>query len=129
EIERLENLGGFEVNEAKKILANEATALLHGKPAAEQAAETARRTFEEGASAAGLPTITYDPNVGIGLLSANVQLGFASTNSEARRQMRAGAIRVNDTVVKDESFVIINSNADGDKVSLGKKKHGLVKPQ
>ncbi len=130
EIERLAKLGGAERNEAKKILANEATTLLHGRDVAEQAAETARRTFEEGANAAGLPTITYDASEGIGVLTANVRLGFASSNSEARRYLRDGAVRVNDVVIKDENFVIKDTNVDGvTKVSLGKKKHGLLKPQ
>ena len=130
EIERLANLGGAERNEAKKILANETTALLHGGAAAEQAAETARRTFEEGASAAGLPAIILDLHAGIGLLQACVTAGFASSNSEARRSIQGGAVRVNDVPVSDEKMMlsIAHLNADGViKLSMGKKKHVLVK--
>ncbi|MBC8038427.1 MAG: tyrosine--tRNA ligase [Rhizobiales bacterium] len=130
EIERLENLGGFEVNEAKKILANEATALLHGKPAAEQAAETARRTFEEGAADEGLPTISLDLNQGTGLLRACVAAGFASSNSEARRLVQSGAIKINDIQILDERFQLdlrIRGRRDAIKLSMGKKKHVLVK--
>jgi len=130
EIERLANLGGAERNEAKKILANETTALLHGRAAAEQAAETARRTFEEGASAAGLPAIMLDLHAGIGLLQACVTAGFASSNSEARRSIQGGAVRVNDVAVSDEKMMlrITHLNADGViKLSMGKKKHVLVK--
>ena len=131
QIGRLANLGGSELNEAKKLLANEATALLHGKLAAEQAAETARRTFEDGASAAGLPTITLDLRVGVGLLQANVAAGFASSNGEARRSVQGGAVRVNDVPVSDDKMMLnlTHLNSDGViKLSMGRKKHVLVKP-
>ena len=129
EVGKLAALGGSEINEAKKILANEATALLHGRAAAEQAAETARRTFEEGASAEGLPRIALDLGAGVGLLSAIVAAGFASSNGEARRHIQGGAIRVNDAPVSDEKAQLTASqtNADGViKLSMGKKKHVLV---
>ena len=131
EIERLANLGGAERNEAKKILANEATALLHGRTAAEQAAETARRTFEEGASDEGLPAISLDLNLGTGLLQACVAAGFASSNSEARRSIQGGAVRVNDVVVSDEKLTLGTTHLNSAgviKLSMGKKKHVLVKP-
>lgn len=131
EIDRLAALGGSEINESKKILANEATAMLHGRAVAGAAAETARRTFEEGASAEGLPTITLDLKSGVGLLQANVAAGFASSNGEARRAVQGGAIRVNDTQVSDDKMILDLShlNADGVvKLSMGKKKHVLVKP-
>ena len=131
EIEKLEKLGGSEINDAKKALANEATAMLHGRKAADESAETARKTFEEGASAEGLPTINLDLANGVGLLQANVAAGFATSNSEARRAIQGGGIRVNDTVVSDDKLILNlgHLNSDGAiKLSLGKKKHVLVKP-
>jgi tyrosyl-tRNA synthetase len=131
EIERLERLAGSEINDAKKVLANEATALLHGKDAADQAAQTAKQTFEEGQSGSGLPTYEVNLNNGLGLLAATVQVGFASSNSEARRHVQGGAIRVNDAAVSDERMILTGQmlNADGMiKLSMGKKKHALLKP-
>ncbi|PZF76193.1 tyrosine--tRNA ligase [Aestuariivirga litoralis] len=130
EIARLGALGGSEINEAKKILATEATAMLHGRAVAEEAAETARRTFEEGQSAAGLPSIALDLDAGTGLLAACVAAGFASSNGEARRSVQGGAIKVNDQAVADEKLVLNRALlADGViKLSMGKKKHVLVKP-
>ncbi len=128
EIAKLEALGGAEINEAKKALANAATALLHGKAAAEEAAETARKTFEEGASAAGLPT--FNLNLPIGILQAAVAVGFVKSNGEAKRAIANGAIRLNDVQVQDEKAAISESdlNADGvAKLSSGKKKHVLIK--
>jgi tyrosyl-tRNA synthetase len=129
EIARLGALGGAEINEAKKLLATEATAMLHGRDAANEAAETARRTFEEGQSAAGLPTITLDLDAGVGLLAACVAAGFASSNGEARRSVQGGAVRVNDEAVSDEKLVLTRALlANGViKLSMGKKKHVLVK--
>lgn len=130
EISRLGALGGAEINEAKKLLATEATALLHGRAAADAAAETARRTFEEGQSAAGLPTVALDLDAGAGLLAACVAAGLASSNGEARRAVQGGAIRINDQPVSDEKLVLTRALlADGAiKLSMGKKKHVLVKP-
>ena len=130
EIDRLGALGGSEINDAKKILATEATAMLHGRAVAEEAAETARRTFEEGQSAAGLPSIALDLDGGTGLLAACVAAGFAASNGEARRSVQGGAIRVNDQAVSDEKLVLTRALlADGViKLSMGKKKHVLVKP-
>ena len=130
EIARLGALGGAEINEAKKLLATEATALLHGRAAADVAAETARRTFEEGQSAAGLPTVSLDLDAGTGLLAACVAAGLASSNGEARRSVQGGAVRVNDQPVSDEKLVLTRALlADGAiKLSMGKKKHVLVKP-
>jgi len=130
EIARLGALGGSEINEAKKLLATEATAMLHGRAAAEEAAETARRTFEEGQSATGLPSIRLDLDQGTGLLAACVAAGFASSNGEARRSVQGGAIRVNDQAVSDEKLKLTRELlADGViKLSMGKKKHVLVKP-
>jgi len=131
EIERLEKLGGSEINDAKKILAVEATALLHGGKAAEDSAEVARKTFEEGASAEGLPTIEVDLSAGVGVLQAAVLAGFAASNGEARRSVQGGGIRVNDELVSDDRMQLSlqNLNKDGViKLSMGKKKHVLIKP-
>jgi tyrosyl-tRNA synthetase len=131
EIARLEKLGGAEINEAKKILANAATAMLHGEVAAHEAAETARKTFEEGASAAGLPTVLIDLSQPIGILSVLVQSKLAASNGEAKRSIQGGAIKVNDVAVADEKRMISREdlNADGAvKLSMGKKKHVLAKP-
>jgi tyrosyl-tRNA synthetase len=131
EVTRLEALGGAEINEAKKVLANEATALLHGRAAAEAAAETARKTFEEGSSAEGLPTISLDLAKGVGLLQACVAAGFAGSNGEARRSVQGNAVRVNDVQASDERMTLSMGNLNNDgviKLSMGKKKHVLIKP-
>lgn len=134
EIARLETLGGSEVNEAKKVLATEATALLHGRSSAEESAEAARRTFEEGALADALPTITIPADElagGVGVLSLFVKAGLASSNGDARRQIRGGGLRLNDAVITDERMIVGDAEAEGDgviKLSLGRKRHVLVKP-
>src|SRR5215211_2059603 len=134
EIERLEGLAGSEINEAKKQLATEATALLHGRETAEAAAETARRTFEEGASDAGLPAVTVaksDIEAGIGLLKALVSAGLAASNGEARRAIQGGGVRVNDIQVSDERMLLSTSHLGQNgviKLSLGRKKHVLLRP-
>ena len=131
EIAKLEKLGGSEINDAKKILAVEATALLHGRKAAEDAAEVARKTFEEGESAEGLPTIELDLEKGVGVLHAAVLAGFATSNGEARRAIQNGALKFNDTLIDNEKFVFdnrIRGKRDSIKFSMGKKKHVLIKP-
>lgn len=135
EIARLAALGGSEINEAKKILATEATALVHGREAAEQAAETARKTFEEGALADTLPSVTVpraELEAGLGVLTAFAEkTGLVASNGEARRQVKAGGLKVNDATVTDEKATLgLNDlTAEGViKLSLGKKKHVLVKP-
>ncbi|HEV7322709.1 MAG TPA: tyrosine--tRNA ligase [Ensifer sp.] len=134
EIERLAKLGGSEINEVKKILATEITAMLHGRPAAEQAAETARKTFEEGALADNLPSVEIpaaELEAGLGLLSLIVRAGLAASNGEARRHVQGGAIKINDEAVSDERRLIGTGDVTGDnvvKLSLGKKKHILVRP-
>jgi tyrosyl-tRNA synthetase len=130
EIAKLEALGGAEINEAKKVLANAATAMLHGEAAAHEAAETARKTFEEGASSAGLPTVLADLKSGLGILQAIVLAGLATSNGEARRAIQGGSIKVNDAAVTDDklSLSAANLNADGAiKLSMGKKRHVLLK--
>ncbi|MFZ1109674.1 MAG: tyrosine--tRNA ligase [Rhodomicrobium sp.] len=134
EIARLEALGGAEINEAKKTLATEATALLHGRAEAEAAAETARKAFEEGVAAEGLPAVEIpggELSAGIGVLNASVKAGLVASTGEARRQIKGGALRVNDVAVGDERAVIglKDLNADGAiKLSLGKKRHVLLRP-
>ena len=125
EISRLEKLGGAEINEAKKILANAATSLLHGSAIAQDAAETARKTFEEGASAEGLPTFALD--LPMGILQVCVELGFAKSNGEAKRAIQGGGIRVDDMAVIDEKLVITAPPSGTLKLSMGKKKHVLVR--
>jgi tyrosyl-tRNA synthetase len=134
EIARLSALGGSEINEVKKILATEITAMLHGRTAAEEAAETARKTFEEGALADNLPSIEVPASeleAGLGLLSLIVRAGLATSNGEARRHIQGGAVRINDKAVADERQVIGTADVTADnviKLSLGKKKHILVRP-
>ena len=134
EIGRLSLLKGEEINDAKKVLATEATALVHGRAAAEEAAETARKTFEEGALAESLPTVEIaraEIEAGFGVLAANVHVGLVSSNGEARRQIKAGGLRVNDVTVTDEKRVltIADLSAEGViKLSLGRKKHVLLRP-
>jgi tyrosyl-tRNA synthetase len=133
EVERLAALGGSEINEAKKVLASEATALLHGGAAAEEAAEASRRTFEEGGMADALPTVSVaaeELSAGIGVLGLFVKAGLVSSNGEARRRIRGGGLRLNDAVIKDERLVVRESDfADSGvaKLSLGRKKHALVR--
>ena len=106
EIARLAALGGSEINAAKKVLATEATALLHGREAAERAAETAHQAFEQGTSAEGLPSFALDLETGVNILDAGVKVGFANSRGEARRAIQGGAIRVNDVTVSDERMVL-----------------------
>jgi len=133
EIGRLESLGGAEINEAKKVLANEATALLHGAPAAQSAAETARRTFEEGAVAESLPTIdvpSQEFDAGLGVLAAFVRAGLVVSTGEARRQIRGGGLRVNDVALADEKATLGRAALGAGglvKLSLGRKKHVLLR--
>ena len=131
---RLAQLKGQELNEAKKVLATEATALLHGRAAAEQAAETARRTFEEGALAETLPTVEMPRATlaaGLSVLDAAVHVGLVSSKSDARRQIKGGGLRVNDVAVTDEKMVLTPCDLtpeDVIKLSLGRKRHVLLRP-
>ena len=132
EIARLAALKGAEINEAKKTLANEAAALLHGREAAEAAAETARKTFEEGALAESLPTVEIpggEFDAGLGVLTAFTRAGLVASTGEARRQIKGGGLRINDEAVSDEKATIGRGALKGDvvKLSLGKKKHVLLK--
>ncbi|WP_431322337.1 tyrosine--tRNA ligase [Rhizobium sp. YTU87027] len=133
EVARLSALAGSEINEVKKILATEVTAILHGRAAAEQAAETARKTFEEGGLAENLPSVDVpaaELDGGIGLLSLIVRAGLAASNGEARRHVQGGAVRINDQAVSDERKIIGSGEITADgviKLSLGKKKHILIR--
>ena len=131
EIARLEALGGVEINESKKRLATEVTAMLHGREAAEAAAETARTTFEERSTAADLPTVTLEGFDGeMGLLAVMVQAGLAGSNGEARRHVKGGAVKLNDQAVTDERMTVSRDafvNDGAAKLSFGKKKHVLVR--
>ncbi|WP_257168437.1 tyrosine--tRNA ligase [Bradyrhizobium sp. SRS-191] len=134
EIEKLGALQGAEINEAKKALADAATTLLHGEEAARTAAETARRTFEEGAIAENLPTVEVaksELDAGLGVLNAFVKAGLVASNGEARRQIKGGGLRVNDVAVTDEKMALTRAELTSEgviKLSLGKKRHVLVKP-
>jgi tyrosyl-tRNA synthetase len=134
DIARLASLGGNEINEAKKILATEAAAIVHGRSAAEAAMETARKTFEEGGFSGGLPSVDIpraELASGIGVLAAFVKAGLAASNGEVRRHMQGGALRVNDALAQDEKRVLTQSDLTPDgsvKLSLGKKKHILLRP-
>jgi tyrosyl-tRNA synthetase len=134
EIERLAGLRGAEINEAKKALADSATTLLHGAEAAREAAETARKTFEEGTIGENLPSVEIphgELEAGIGVLALFVRAGLVASNGEARRQIKGGGLRVNDMVVSDEKMVLTPKDltpAGVTKLSLGKKRHVLLKP-
>jgi tyrosyl-tRNA synthetase len=133
EIARLSALKGSEINEAKKVLATEATALVHGRAKAEAAAKTAQETFEKGALAAGLPTVEIaaaELSAGLGVLAAFVKAGLVKSNGEARRQIAGGGLRVNDAGITDEAAKLTPKDVTGGviKLSLGKKRHALLKP-
>jgi tyrosyl-tRNA synthetase len=134
EIARLEALGGAEINEAKKRLATEATALLHGIGTAETAAETARQAFEEGVAAGSLPSHSVPAamlEAGIPAVRLFVEAGLAASNGEARRLIRGGGARVNDVALTDEAAHLTTADLrDGAiKLSAGRKKHHLVRPE
>ena len=134
EINKLAALKGAEINEAKKALADAATTLLHGKEAARQAAETARQTFGEGAIAQSLPTVEIprgELEAGSGVLTLFVKAGLVASNGEARRQIKGGGLRVNDAAVTDEKMMLSNADLTPEgviKLSLGKKRHVLLRP-
>jgi tyrosyl-tRNA synthetase len=135
EITRLEALQGADINEAKKVLATEATTLLHGREAAELAAETARKTFEQGALAESLPTVEIATDVlagGLGILAAfgPDYAKLVPSSSEARRQVKSGGLKVNDQTVSDERGTLSLSDVTAEgviKLSFGKKKHVLLR--
>lgn len=124
EIARLEALEGAEINEAKKILATEATAMCRGRAAADEAAETARKTFEEGASGAALPTIEA-PGGSISVVDALIGLGFAKSKGEARRLIAGGGARADGEKIGDEATVLTVTSEI--RLSAGKKHHGIIR--
>jgi tyrosyl-tRNA synthetase len=131
EIRRLARLGGQEINEAKKVLAIEATALIHGYSAAHDAAETAKRTFEEHGLGAGLPRLVVtraDLQAGFGLQTANTSLGFTSSNSEARRLIEGGAVYVGEAKITDPTFKFTLEHFENGPILLrtGPKKRGIL---
>jgi tyrosyl-tRNA synthetase len=135
EIARLTALQGQELNEAKKVLATEATALVHGRAAADQAGETSRKTFEEGTFAGALPTVEIaraEFERGLGVLTAFAdKAGLVGSNSEARRQVKAGGLKVNDATITDEKMTLTSKDLTPEgviKLSFGRKKHVLLKP-
>ncbi len=132
EIEKLESLEGAEINEAKKILAFEATKLLHGQEEAQKAAETAKTTFEKGQLSEDLPQIKLtkeEVEAGLPILNAITKAGLASSNGEARRHIKGNAIKLNDEKVSDDKFKITQSDFNEEKsakLSFGKKRHILL---
>jgi len=134
-VAEIDRLAADNINEAKKTLATEVTALVRGRDKAEEAAETARRTFEEGAFAANLPSVEVEAtqlDAGLGVLTAFVTAGLVASNGEARRQLKGGGLRVNDTAISDERATLTRADLSDEgaiKLSLGKKKHVLLKPR
>ena len=134
EIARLSALEGAEINQAKIVLATEATALIHGRAEAEKAAQTALNTFEKGAIDANLPTISANGGLegeGMGVLALLVQADLAGSNGEARRHIKGGAVKINDVAVADDTRKITNADISDDgvvKLSVGKKRHVLIAP-
>jgi tyrosyl-tRNA synthetase len=133
ETARLERLKGQEINEAKKVLATEVTAFVHGRDAAHAAAETARATFEESTLGATLPTVEVpraELEAGLGVLAAFVKAELVPSTSEARRQIRGGGLRVNDETISDERSVLRAGDLTAQgvvKLSLGRKRHVLLR--
>ncbi len=131
EIARLSALEGAEANEAKKVLATRVTAMVHGEDAALQAERTAVETFERGGTASDLPSVTMDLAEPTGILAALVAAGLAGSNSEARRHIKGGAVRLNDVAISDERAVVSTADLTQDgaaKLSFGKKKNVLIRP-
>ena len=134
EIQKLAALQGAEINEAKKALATAATALIHGREKAQAAAETARKTFEQGALAADLPAVEIPAagiEAGLSVLAAFVKTGLVASNGEARRQIQGGGLKVNDETVKDDKAKLTLAHVTTEgviKLSLGRKKHVLLRP-
>jgi len=134
-IAALAALEGADINEAKKVLATEATRLIHGDQKAQQAADAAQKTFEAGVHADDLPSVdisTADLANGLGVLKAFVQAGLVKSNGDARRQIKGGALKVNDAPVTEDSQSLSESDVTKDgviKLSFGKKRHVLLRPQ
>lgn len=129
EVYRLEKLQDKEINEAKKILAFEATKICRGLEEAKSAQDTAVKTFEQGTTGGDLPTLNADLNTGIGVLDAFLQIGFVASKGEARRLIKQAGLKINDKPVSDENYIITKADLiDGAvKITQGKKKFGLIK--
>ena len=129
EVHRLESLKDKEINEAKKILAYEATKMCRGEAEAKAAQDTAVKTFEQGMAGGELPEIKADLNAGIGVLDAFLQIGFVESKGEARRLIKQAGLKINDKPVTDENYKITTADLLNGQVKLsqGKKKHGLIK--
>ena len=125
EIVRLESLAGAEINEAKIVLATEATTMLHGRDAAEAARQTARQTFEGGGAGEDLPRLSVAG--GMNIAHALTAIGFTPSNKEAKRKIAEGAVRLDDVAVDDPALMVTVA-AEPVKLSLGRKKHGLLVP-
>lgn len=126
EIDRLESLEGAEINDAKNILANEVTTLCRGEEAAKAAEATAKATFAGGGLGQDLPTLDV-PSEGIRLAAACSEIGFVASNGEAKRKIGEGAVKVDDETVKDPGFLITVEQGQSRKLSVGKKKHGILR--
>ncbi|HEY9163132.1 MAG TPA: tyrosine--tRNA ligase [Magnetovibrio sp.] len=133
EIERLEALEGQDINEAKKVLANEATTMCHGEAAAKAAAETAQKTFEQGQLGDDLPCVDVpkaELDAGFAAYLALVKVGFCASNGEAKRLVKGGGARINDAQITDENHPLSSADLNTDgvmKVSAGKKRHALIR--
>ena len=128
-VRRLEALQDKEINEAKKILAFEATKICRGTEAAKAAQATAVKTFEQGAAGDDLPTLNANLNAGIGVLDAFLQIGFVGSKGEARRLIKQAGLKINGKPISDENYIITKADiVDGAvKIAQGKKKFGLIK--
>ncbi len=132
-LSEIKHIMSDDINEAKKILATNVTAIVHGQEKAEQAAKTARAVFEEGAIDLSLPSTIISKkqlNEGIGLLSALVMTGLAGSNGEARRHVKSGAVKINDKQINDERAILSEKDLlpqNVIKLSIGKKRHALLK--
>ena len=135
EIAKLEELRDSEINEAKKVLATEATALCHGRGAAEAAAETAREVFESGGAGGELPQVEVPRDAlagGVPAFELFVRAGLATSNGEARRLIKGGGARLNDAVVPGEMHPVSVGDLDAEgriKLSAGRKRHALIRPE
>jgi len=125
EIARLEALEGSAINDAKVVLANEVTSLVRGKEAARIAADTAAATFAGGGFGDDLPTLAIGAE-GMGITAICTALGFTQSNGEAKRKIAEGAVKIDDQPVKDPSFIVIITDGESKKLSLGKKKHAVL---
>ena len=131
EIAKLEALEGAQINDAKIALANAATALLHGAEAAARAENTAKETFAGGGASTGLPTFDVADLAGLTAIDAALLCGLAASKGEARRHVKGGALKINDVKVTDAMAALAQSDVNEDgviKISVGKKKHALIKP-